>query len=739
MSDYGEYHYLWIPEEDVADVPLEPSGSENMPEVQHEEHGRVLSQGLLRVMMFFMKLHWDGTVPYGDSLTFKLRLQKHADISRRRGFIEDLGMKVNAMHDSGLEVVTASHEAFQRLAISVFRYREHGAEHDFRYIAGFAPFTARDKQSESLCVFLKEHPEEKSLDVSIMMLPKLTSGQKGEYTARVIQNIRRHDGMIIGMPYELTGGTRMIRAVIPPSAVSPVLNDPAVYRAEKTSFFQMDEPDGREVMPKEVRLSPGVDLHALPLVVILDDGVDFPKGLEKVVEKHWSALGVDGKGRFGEHGTPVASRAAFADLGGQIGKYPLLLTPRARIIDARIVDSRIVSGELSADDIIPRIQEAVRTFTPEARIFNFSYNLGTPGSGKNMSTLGAELDSLAAKYGVRFTISAGNHLLFKSENSLAEIFRKSGTAICEPADAMLGIAVGATVGATHPGSVSLKDEAAPYSRRGPGYGGFYKPDLVAYGAAVLGNCDCSFDRYGICLNSRNCSLLPGTSFTAPEAAGDLAQVMASLPGLDVALAQALLFNGAVIPDGIRHGWIRQLGLSVHDFYGLGISSVENSMQCSGNKAVFLYSGVLMKGTRKKLKIRIPQASIGAARRGGQKIRVTVTCLAQPPLDSGSREYTQAYISVSLHWQDSKGHFCSASPAGSTCRKWDTRCHFRKELSNFSSGDWELWLEPHTRGNIDESTKIPYSLAVTVEDLLAGGCLYSGIIEETGGRYRYRPF
>ena len=177
MSDYGKYPYLWIPEEDAADVPLEHPGWEEVPDVRHEDHGLALLRGLRRISAFFMRLHRDGTVPYGDSLTFKLILQKHADISRRRGFIEDLGIKVNAMRDSSRAVVTASQYAFELLVLQVRRYRYTGSEPDFRYIAGFAPFTARDKQSESLRWFQREHPDAESLDAGIMMLPKLPPPQ----------------------------------------------------------------------------------------------------------------------------------------------------------------------------------------------------------------------------------------------------------------------------------------------------------------------------------------------------------------------------------------------------------------------------------------------------------------------------------------------------------------------------------------------------------------------------------
>ena len=159
------------------------------------------------------------------------------------------------------------------------------------------------------------------------------------------------------------------------------------------------------------------------------------------------------------------------------------------------------------------------------------------------------------------------------------------------------------------------------------------------------------------------------------------------------------------------------------------------MCCSENKAVFLQSGTIRQKTMRKVRFHIPQAAAGASRRGGQKVRVTVTCLVQSPVDFSSTEYTLAYISVSIHWLDSSGLFGSAKPVSSTCRKWDIRCHFRKEFSDFSSGDWELWLEPHARGNIDEYRKIPYALAITVEDPSGVRCLYSGIIDETDRRYR----
>lgn len=153
--------------------------------------------------------------------------------------------------------------------------------------------------------------------------------------------------------------------------------------------------------------------------------------------------------------------------------------------------------------MLQRIQEAVAEFAPIAKIFNFSYNADVPIEGDDMSVLGSELDLLCRAHHIKFVLSAGNHKLVFSEDNLKDIIDDDDSKIAEPADAMLGIAVGAVVGQTHPGSVSKMNEISPYSRRGPGFAGFYKPDITAYGATQYKNGMVPPDPYSLC---RNCIL-----------------------------------------------------------------------------------------------------------------------------------------------------------------------------------------------------------------------------------------
>lgn len=75
------------------------------------------------------------------------------------------------------------------------------------------------------------------------------------------------------------------------------------------------------------------------------------------------------------------------------------------------------------------------------KIFNFSSSEETPIQGDEISILGYELDVIAIQHGVKLTISAGNHYLYRSQDSLDDILQDDDNRIAAPADSMLNIAV----------------------------------------------------------------------------------------------------------------------------------------------------------------------------------------------------------------------------------------------------------------------------------------------------------
>ena len=232
--------HLWIPDEDISDVPMRPAGRPERQEMcgaGHESHGDALLRGLQSVKEFFRGLRSDGIATDPDLLTFLLISEKQGDLERPRKFIEDRGMRIHALISRVSAVVTVSRGAFDRLTDSLRRYRDSGIRKAFRHVAGFAPFAAEDKMSARLRRFLRDHPDATAADVIIMLMPNLTPEREEDYSEMVRSNTENHGGTLIGSPFTLTDGTGMLRAAIPPSAAGMILSDPAIYRADITSFF----------------------------------------------------------------------------------------------------------------------------------------------------------------------------------------------------------------------------------------------------------------------------------------------------------------------------------------------------------------------------------------------------------------------------------------------------------------------------------------------------------------------
>lgn len=723
-------NHLWIPAQEVTDVPKSPTGRNKDYGVTPSEHGQKLSQGLQEILKIFERFKASDSLSEEDLVTFKVVLQDGEDFASRRQLIEDEGMKINAVKDKNHAVVTAKRDVFGTLQQRVSRYRDEGRKKDFQYIAGFEPFRAADKKTNDLVRFFKENPDKLSIDVQMMLLPDLSPEVRDRVQEKIEKKIVEKNGKIQDEPYHLTDGTAIIRAMVSVSSIDELSDDQGIYKVERTAFFQHMAPSAISTFKTGPQLEPGTNIDELPIVVVLDDGVDLPDSISSVVPVHWLATGVNKTSIFGGHGTPVASRAVFADLGMHIGDT--YLSPRAKIVDATIIDTGRTPGNI----VLQRIQEAVAEFAPIAKIFNFSYNADVPIEGDDMSVLGSELDLLCRAHHIKFVLSAGNHKLVFSEDNLKDIIDDDDSKIAEPADAMLGIAVGAVVGQTHPGSVSKMNEISPYSRRGPGFAGFYKPDITAYGATQYKNGMVPPDPYSLCLSKTGYCAMAGTSFTAPTVAGDLAQVFTSVPDGDIELAQALLYNGA-IPLYDRAGIEQEEIDLAGNLYGRGLSSPENSMYSSENKVTFIHSGTMNRLNKKRVKFHIPKVLADTkVKRGENKARVTVTCIAQPPIDrTKGSEYSAAYISASIHRLNSKGNNVVDNPSVSDNRnKWDTCYHFSNEFSAFASGDWEIWLELFTRWGVSDDDEIPYSLVITVEDLTESGNMYTEIVKETAGRF-----
>jgi len=538
------------------------------------------------------------------------------------------------------------------------------------------------------------------------------------------EKIERTDGEMQGS-YSLSDSTPVVRAIIPATTLSRYEDDSAIYRIEETDFFSVDAHQESASNQRHLTLSNDVNLSNLPIVAVLDSGVAFPPALDPLVLNHWVAPGSNGGDC--DHGTKVAGRVAFGYVGWQL--HSDVLTPRARIIDCNILDGRV-----PIDVFIQRIQTAVGEFADIVKVYNLSANANIPIEGDEMSIVGYELDALQLRRGVQFFVSSGNHELWKTASSLEDILDDDDSRIAPPADSMHSVVVGAVVGADHEKSLSKRNHIAPYSRLGPGFKGFSKPDLTAFSGTLVGTDGLiPRDEFSMLL-TKGGETIPGagTSFSAPIVAGDYAEILNEMPEQNILLAKALLYHNAR-PLLENDGMTDEELTSEHCLYGRGISDVDGSKYSSASKVTFVRTGTLNRTTKERVKIYMPP--ILAAQIGRNVAKVSVTCLSAPTVDrTKGTEYLGAYVRASLKKISENGldlshvnqKFCERR------QKWDVCHQFSKSFSKFNAGDWQVWLELFSRWG-DKDEDVPYALAVTVEDVSGTLDIYSEI--EVLNRYR----
>jgi hypothetical protein len=502
-------------------------------------------------------------------------------------------------------------------------------------------------------------------------------------------------------------------------------NDQAIYRIEKTSFFDVDADSTPASKLEGFILNPEIDITTLPAVAVLDSGVHFPPEFESLIVQHWKVH--SSKGGDTKHGTGVAGNVAFRYVSQNI--HGNIITPRTRIIDCNILD-----GGVSTQSFIHRIQNAVAAFADIAKIYNLSANSSENIEQDTMSIVGYELDTLQMRMGVQFVISAGNHYLWKSQKSLDDILDDDDSQITPPADSLYSITVGAVVGEDHVQSLSQKNDIAPYSRKGPGFKGLMKPDICAYAGTITKTGVIPADHFSLSI-THDGMLAPnvGTSFSAPIVAGDLAEISSVISDGNPLLAKALLFHTALPlwdTDDIDES---ELAFA-HSLYGRGLTNVNEGKYSSSSKVTFARTGKLNRRTKEHVTIYMPE--ILAAQTGRNIAKVTITCISAPPVDvNKGTEYLGAYIRVALH----KGigdniTFKGVNPTFKESReKWDICQYVSKPFSRFNAGDWQIWLELFGRWDKNE-IDVPYALAVTIEDISGSLDIYS----EIEALNRYRP-
>lgn len=722
-------HHFWIPDDEVIEVNKELTSRSTEIDVIYSEHGSKLSSSLKNIETKIKDSKSINSLDQTDTMVFKVEVSEGNKIQYKNNDFEKLGLMINAVKNERTAIVSTTKQKFEILQRRIETYTQNGDRKTyFNSISNFEPYTGAQKNSNDLKkkLYFSDSPPE-SVDVQFMMIPKLSQKDKNIAVKSLIKKIETDLGHLQDSPYTLSDETMIVRAIIPSSTLSNYEDDSAIYRIEETHFFEVGITSNAQSVDKPISISKETNFDILPIVAVLDSGIEFPNNIQPLIVDRWEPNGFSGNDY--SHGTKVASKVIFRHF--QNTDEAANIIPRARVIDCRILD-----GSVPENILIKRIQDAVEMYADICSIYNLSANSSVPIEEDEMSIIGYEIDALQLKRNVQFVLSAGNHKLWHFESDISDIIDDDDSIIASPADSMLGIVVGAVCGADHKKSISEKNMIAPYSRKGPGFCGVTKPDISAYGGTIEFDGKKAItpvDQYSLVMNS-NGFLVPdaGTSFSAPVISGDLAEISREIPSSNLMISKALLYHNARTlwdDDDIEEDEL----VLAHNLYGRGLSTVDDSKFSSPSKVTFVRTGTLNREKKERVKIYMPQ--ILAAQPGRNVAKVTVTCLSQPPVDrTKGTEYLGAYIRASLKKSQSNGQLAHVQPKTKEGRKkWDVCHQFSKLFSKFNAGDWQIWLELFGRweeGNND----VPYALVVTIEDMSGNLDIYN----EIEAQNRYQP-
>ena len=289
MDENKKFH-LWIPDEEVIQVPKSPTSRTTPRDVVFAEHGRKLSAGLQLIKQRIEETAQDNSLADSNLYVFSVELPEGEKIQYKSELFTKNGMQVNAVKDERSAVVSTTRQQFQILKNRVEAYTRRGAgKTHFDYVGEFRPYSGSEKNSNELkrTVYLQQPPE--TIDIQLMFIPNLGSAIYEGAVNKVVEKIIQNNGQVQETPYYLSDNTPVIRAIIPSTTLARYENDPAIYRIEETHFFSADIDDNTPISPSPFELNPDVDISLLPVVVVLDSGVIFNAPIDSLVMHHWLA------------------------------------------------------------------------------------------------------------------------------------------------------------------------------------------------------------------------------------------------------------------------------------------------------------------------------------------------------------------------------------------------------------------------------------------------------------------
>lgn len=351
--------------------------------------------------------------------------------------------------------------------------------------------------------------------------------------------------------------------------------------------------------------------------------------------------------------------------------------------------------------ILRSIREIVAN-NPDIKVWNLSLGSPEPIKDNFISPEAAELDRIQSEYDVIFIVAGTN-----TPDGLVHPEMKVGS----PADSLNAMVVN---------SVTMENESASYSRRGPVLSFFHKPDVSYYG----GDGNRQDTKIALCIDNMGAIYKAGTSFAAPWITRKMAYLI-HVMGLTREVAKVLLIDSAA-------KWSANGRISDSIGYGVVPKRIEDVLSTSDDEIKFFITGTTEDYETYNYNLPVPVVD------GKHPFYARAVMIYFPHCDRNQGvDYTSTEMDIHFgrvqpngklktiddNKQSEEGQVLYEEDAREIYRKWDNVKRVCEEIKgravprkSYESGMWGISILTKDRVTTKNKEALQFGLVITLKEM-----------------------
>ncbi len=351
--------------------------------------------------------------------------------------------------------------------------------------------------------------------------------------------------------------------------------------------------------------------------------------------------------------------------------------------------------------ILRSIREIVAN-NPDIKVWNLSLGSPVPIKDNFISPEAAELDRIQSEYDVIFIVAGTN-----TPDGLVHPEMKVGS----PADSLNAMVVN---------SVTMENESASYSRRGPVLSFFHKPDVSYYG----GDGNRQDTKIALCIDDMGAIYKVGTSYAAPWITRKMAYLI-HVMGVTREVAKALLIDSAA-------RWSANGRISDTIGYGIVPKRIEDVLSTSDDEIKFFITGTTADYETYNYNLPVPVVD------GKHPFYARAVMVYFPHCDRNQGvDYTSTEMDIHFgrvqpngklktiddNKQSEEGQVLYEEDAREIYRKWDNVKRVCEEVKgravprkSYESGMWGISILTKDRVTTKNKEALQFGLVITLKEM-----------------------